>query len=717
MTSFPLSGNDPALESLTDLNRIFWDQARRNAFEVFLRPRKTILNLTASSISSSTAFPQGEHLRFSFSANGRILLGLSSSRIFVLDVASDQAAVRHELKTLRRPLRATISDDGLLLVVVSSRYQANIYKLSRFEAKNVQTIVLDDAPRALSLSPTGGLVAMAYNDRIEVHALERNDTPGPRKRTVHCASVDSLHFSSDATVIWGTSADSQERNIVTITAPFYDEPETSLSPQEVQIRMWTTQVLFPSTLTGYSHACPIPTHMEGKDTWVVAYDERKKVFRTVLIGDGKAGLPYFAGPLSDYESHSPTPPSEVTIPSPDYRGGLLMFGTRYNGLWLYSMPEKPLVDQVHTGSAADEAIVRAHNFDGIPGISAVCWVRPEYSITHNDHCYHRLIAVAPDGLSPPTLGEEKMPVDSGRVLMLDFGRSTRNGEVLEVNIEFGESEPLPLKEYDPGMDAEIALERRRTLNNGGTLSRNSRQMPIRSASTLTAQPAISGFDRRYSEGLMLENTRSSFNIGSEVSTHGERRNNMQLSYYNTPRRYATTAGGRYRTPHLSMLIPQALHESDTDNNYRPHYTHVTRQRNPQLLPTRPESHLQSSSTVQSPNSVRPLSYNQTAVFPYPTIDPRTQPHQRQLLSRSQSQAAYYTLSVSSPDLLIGDSERVRQQQQNVMCTSPVARPASTDPIHAVIRQREEEWRRGIEEWNEQTIRANRKKSRTKCTVM
>ena len=715
------------------------------------------MKLMASSISSSTAFPQGEAIQFSFSARGRILLGLSSSRIFVLDVASEKPIVKHELKTLRRPLGATILDDGSLLAVVSSKYQANIYRLSTQEAKHVQALTLDDTPRALALSPTGGVLAIAYHDGIEVHALGK-DVLAPQRRAVHCVGVDSLYFSTDETMLWGTSADFKQNDIFTITAPFYDEPETDLSPQDVQIRMWTTQVLFPSIISGYSHACSIQAHdVDGADNWVVAYDKRAKAFRTVRVSDAKAGIPFFAGPLTN--DRPPSPASPVTIPATDHEGNLVTIGSRDNGIWLYSMPDKVAVPR-SAEQVVDEPLVSGHKIDGVPGITAACWVLPGHSPPQDEFCRRRLIAVAPGGLGNPIMGEEDMPIESGRVLILDFERSARNGEALEVDIEFGESQPLLLKEHIPGMDVAVELERSRTVQHAGPSSRGlaSRSATTRVAGNATSMPRITESIQR-----------------GGVSSSQSR---------NVPRRSVTAVqatSGRYRAPNGRFHVTRMPHESDA-NNWIPPPPPYTRDLNgplpdyargyyldssavyggnnmvvgprtartayaPQqrvhgVLPNslvegfdrmgvggQPQPLLQpdlqlhnmasgQAASVQLSNATpppAPLSYQPTAsgLSQNPTTS-----HRQQYFHAHAQVASNYSFSVSSPAL------RGQTGQQNAVYSADtrtrpiITRRASTDPTHAVtLVNPNEEWRQRIENWNEQTIRANKRKTKIKCVVM
>ena len=102
------------------------------------------------------------------------MLALSSSRIYVLDATSDTLVVRREFKTLRRSLSASITDDGSLLAVLSSKHQANIYGLTPDGVKHLQVLVLDNPPRTIALAHEGTVLAAAYEGGVEVFSLAAN---------------------------------------------------------------------------------------------------------------------------------------------------------------------------------------------------------------------------------------------------------------------------------------------------------------------------------------------------------------------------------------------------------------------------------------------------------------------------------------------------------------------------------------------------------------
>jgi hypothetical protein len=499
-------------DDLPRLRGRFACEARRNLFSAYLRPRETTIKLVSISTSSSAAFPRGEALRFSFSPNGRTLLALSSARIFVIDVSADPVQVLRELKPLRRPLSATILDDGSLLAVLSNKHEANLYRLDGPGVDHVRTLSFDNPPRTIALSPQGTVLAAAYDGGVEVYSLAQHALSTDR-RAVRCDPVDSMSFSGDSGMILGTSANVQDPNFVVITAPYYSENGADVNPKDVQSRMWTTQILFPKSTRQANYATLLPAHHEADGTWVFAYDVALGCFRIIQTENASSGFTYFLGP-NVFSRRSRALPS--TVPAADHNGNLVATVFSGNEVWLYGIPER--VDAApdwshvedsgaegggHGGSSApgrqdwhelartystDEDFpvvlprewrkvvegkrhffVEGHEVLDIPGVTAVQWV--QRSGSSDEQLYEeprggeRLVVVAPGGVSglDGDVSEEEVPVDGGRIVVMDFERSTQNGEKTAITIEVGEMEPELLPEETQNIESEVALVRRRTL--------------------------------------------------------------------------------------------------------------------------------------------------------------------------------------------------------------------------------------------------------------
>ncbi|KAJ5523251.1 hypothetical protein N7513_012795 [Penicillium frequentans] len=574
------------MDSLSDLKRQFIEEVRRNAFDVFLRPRKTLVRLISSSMSSSTAFPQGEVFRFSFSANGHMVLCISSSRIVVLELAGDPVSVKHELQTRRRPLGATILDDGSLLAVLSESYRVNIYRLSDGQAKRVQSIIVNDAPRDLKFSPTGSVLALSFEDSIEVHAVGE-ETLTTERRAARCLRVDALSFTPDGSMLLGSSVDYVTDGIVTITAPFYTETGTDASPEEVQMRMWTTQILFPEMARGLTHACLISEHDEGDDSWILVYDVQLAAFRAIRVNNVDAGGVYFSSPFLAEESREMLP---AMLPTIDDTGELAALGFQDSEVWLYGVPKRldvaptdPAPDGtsriitrmggVHHYSSSEtprdnlvqleklvqqsKALIRGRRVTDMHGITSTRWVHSAPSIKPK----RRLVSVAPGGVRPQLFGEEDVPVDGGRILLLDFERSTTDGEEIEFDIEVGETSPTMLLEPDSSLDTEVELQRRRT-----RLVRNDTDATGTGLRPRPSTRTVPVLDRQRPMSLAIPTLPNGVNSNGVVDVPYD---NQQPRSGETLHRAATATAStrgrydpRYRSTPNHRYVP---HESDADN--------------------------------------------------------------------------------------------------------------------------------------------------------
>ncbi|KAF9884034.1 hypothetical protein FE257_002372 [Aspergillus nanangensis] len=502
--------------------------------------------------------------------------------------------VRHELKTWRRPLHATILDDGSLLAVVSSSHRVNIYSLCEEEARHIQELELNDVPQALALSPTGGVLALAYRDRIEVYAIGEA-TLATERRAVRCAGVNSMSFSPDGVMLIGSCEDGGN-GLVTISVPFFTEPDADSSPRDAQVRMWTTQILFPDIIQDYSHACLLPLHTEGDGTWILGFDREIGAFRAIGASNIHSGTAYFTSPLSSAGSEEPPP---IMSPAVDCAGELVVLGFQHAGLWIYGIPDRLDIAPIATanGGPVDphefsrasvrdnvsrlqgsitrpKVIIRGHKVSDMPGVTAARWVGD----SNHTWDHRRLVAVAPGGINPPTIGEEDVPVDGGRVLLLDFTRSSDNGDVTELSIEIGEAQPKMLNETNASMDTEVELERRRTRLHRRNDPSRPRAVARESYPAASVVSPTQPLPRRRINSIL---SNSSNDLGDDDALLGldAPYDNTQPRSRDTLRRAATAAAvsrSRYNPRHRdesqrvydSRPVPpifQVPHESDADN--------------------------------------------------------------------------------------------------------------------------------------------------------
>ncbi|KAL1842380.1 hypothetical protein VTJ49DRAFT_5445 [Mycothermus thermophilus] len=520
-----LSGDDDV--DLPRLRRLFSREVKRNLFEAYLRPRKTVIKIVSNSISPSSC-PGGEGIQFSPSPKGHHLLAYNSSRIHVIDLRTPDITVKREFKILRRPAATCINDEGTLLAVLQTEMEIDIYDLTQTPPKRTHSMILDHSPRAIALSPCGSILAAAYEGGIEVSSMSPNALPTDR-RAVKCDAVDTLTFSFDGTQILGTTVHSSQPNTVVLTAPYYD-PGAHVTGADISA-LWTTSILFPNTSRDCSHAVLIQDGKHGEAEWTLTYDRSFETFRAVRIDDLRNGTTYFTGPVPRPDSQARLLPS--TLPAASYYGDLVSAGFQGKDIWLYGVPEDLAavpapVDATNSCNSSAESTpsmtglvrrssgpsVRSSNrvqdgsneqarvpqwqilcdktrntFVGglkvgeLEGVSTVLFVAD-----FADSCVKERLVVAARGAAPNAGATDEDGVDfvdGGRITILDFDYSIANGTVHEYTIEVGnKEEPEVLEEEHRDMDTEVAIVRRRTV----AQKRQSRSAAVMRSVTSAARP-------------------------------------------------------------------------------------------------------------------------------------------------------------------------------------------------------------------------------------
>ena len=487
-------------ESLPKLKKQFVQEAKRNLFTVFTRPRKTIINLISTTTSSAGAFPFGEAFEFSFSPGGLWCLAKSSSRIVVIDIAAEEPVIKRELKVVRKPLAAYILQNGTILGVLSSSHKVNIYDLED-TPKLIKTVALDEEAHSLALSSHGEVLAVAYDGGVEVSSLLDHALPTD-KRAVKSDRVDSLSFSVDGTMLLGTTQLSKNASTVIISAPYFTETSEEMPQGELISHMWTSQILFPCSSRDCSHAALLPRQMDHDANWTLTYDRVYESFRAVRTDDLRNGHTYFAGPKPATRSerqHSKSILTPCTLPAITEKGELVAAGFLGNEVWLYGVPEdldnhalsvgnSPIEAQFpEPGSPVEERHIRS-DVDSLPrwqvlvdkyrnvfakgrrittvsNVNQMCWVSNVKNEKGLQNVRERLVIGAPGGVSiGDDLEQEEMAsVDGGRLVLLDFDWCPKGGQTKEITIEIGLAEPEKLEEQSTDMATEIAIVRRRTV--------------------------------------------------------------------------------------------------------------------------------------------------------------------------------------------------------------------------------------------------------------
>lgn len=451
-------------------------------------------------------------MQFSPSPRGHHLLAYNSSRIYVIDVRGASINMKRELKILRRPVSTCVKDDGTLLAVLSSEMQVDLYDLEVSPPRRKQSIILDNTPRTIALSPCGSVLAAAYEGGIEVSSLNAGALSTDR-RAVKCDAVDALSFSFDGTQILGTTIHSNPPTTVILTAPYYD-PGSHLSDDNLSA-MWTTSILFPNTSRDCSHAVLLQDGSQDEASWTFTYDRSFETFRAVRIDDLRNGTTYFTGPTPQKASQGKLLPS--TLPSATYNGELVCAGFQGKDVWVYGVPQDldavpELPPQNEAGSISGRSSssqgvtrrssTRGQDANGAPvpqwqllcdqlrntfvagtkvsevtGVKSVKWVADFGDASSKE----RLVIGARGVVGPMLVTEEEDMdfVDGGRITLLDFDYGLTNGSKSEVTIEVGTDEAEVLEEEQRDLETEVAIVRRRTV----AQKRGGRTALLRSATT------------------------------------------------------------------------------------------------------------------------------------------------------------------------------------------------------------------------------------------
>lgn len=436
----------------------------------------------------------------------------------MIDVRGSKPQVKRELKILRRPVSASIKDDGTLLAVLSSEMQVDVYDMEQSPPKPRQSIILDNSPRTIAMSPGGSVLAAAYEGGIEVSSLNPSAVSTER-RSVKCDGVDALAFSYDGTQLLGTTTQSQPPSTVILTAPYYDPGSQMMSNDEGA--MWTTSILFPNTSRDCSHAVLLQDGSHEEAAWTFTYDRSFETFRAVRIDDLRNGTTYFTGPLPDSETQATLVPS--TLPAATYRGDLVSAGFQGKDIWVYGVPEDlDAVPEIAPASTENSSLAsglgrresnrsnlsrqtssRGHdgsngrvpqwqlicdksrnNFVAGAKISDINEARDvKWVADFGEHSLNERLIVTARGVSSRsrlvTEEEDIDFLDGGRVALLDFDYGLLNGTKTEITIELGGDRAEVLEEEQRSLETEVAIVRRRTV----ARNRGNRANLLRSATT------------------------------------------------------------------------------------------------------------------------------------------------------------------------------------------------------------------------------------------
>lgn len=438
------------------------------------RPRIHIIKLVSNTASASAGFPQGEAFGFSISPAGRRIAAYNSARLYILQTGALPVGISQDYALKRRPLAVEIIDEGNLIAILADPHTVNLYDLQDQRMGIIRSIKLDFPTNCIALAPTGGLLAAAYEGGIEIFSLDPSALPTDR-RAVRSVKMDRMTFSEDGSTLLGTTTRINVSSTVTVSVPVFPSAQSNIPTHEELKEAWCSELLHPENIRNSSHATFMRENRATCNDRLFAWNGLADTFGILNINDMQYGNIDFpvviSPPLSTCGGlgaaiHSP--------PAIDEHGDTVAMVVNDRTIRLYIVPHK-LED--------DETSVEAHSIDheldegyGCP-FSEVRWVYSSASLpaplSNQTQVQGRLIVTSPGGVVDSSMGEEMIEdIEGGRIILFDFDPQFAGQPGQTFSLTLGRNPPQLLEEPQMDVAQEVALVRRRTVNQskGGGLS-------------------------------------------------------------------------------------------------------------------------------------------------------------------------------------------------------------------------------------------------------
>jgi hypothetical protein len=455
------------------------------------RPRVTILKIVSTAASSSAGFPQGEAFGFSISPGGRRIAAYNSARLYILQTTPLPVGISQDFELKRRPLAVEVLDDGTFLAILSDQHTVNVYDLS--QSRRCKTIKLDFPTYCIALAPMGGLLAAAYEGGVEIFSLDPAALPTDR-RAVRSQRMDRMSFSQDGSTLLGTTTRVNASSSVIVNVPVFPASPDGVPTSEELKEAWCSELLHPENIRNSSHASFMREDGNTCNDRLFAWNGIADTFGVLNTTDLKYGNVDFPVVVSPPLSSCGGCGAAIkSAPALDEFGDTVAMIVNDRTVRLYIVPHK---------ASESEAAVEAHSIDheldegyGCP-FSDARWVysdnsRPGQSNSQG-HVQGRLLVTSPGGVGDSGLPEESVQdIEGGRIIMFDFDSQFSGQPTQTYSLALGKSPPQTLEEPEIDVADEVALIRRRTINQskGGGLSQ--RPVTLGRAAT-TFNPARNG---------------------------------------------------------------------------------------------------------------------------------------------------------------------------------------------------------------------------------
>ncbi|KAI7491087.1 hypothetical protein KC351_g158 [Hortaea werneckii] len=442
------------------------------------RPRIHIIKLVSEVATASAGFPGGEAFGFSISPGGRRIAVYNSARLYVLQTAALPVGISQDYALKRRPLAVEILDEGHILAILADAHTINVYDLGHRQLKRVRTIKTDFPTNCIALAPSGGLLAAAYEGGVEVYSLAAGALPTDR-RAVRSVKMDRLAFSEDGSTLLGTTTRINISSTVIVSVPIFPAASNGIPTHDELKEAWCSELLHPENIRNSSHAIFMREARSTCNDRLFAWNGLADTFGILNISDMQYGNLDFPVVISPPLSTCGGLGAAIhSCPAIDEHGDTVAMIVNDRTIRLYIVPHK--VED-------DETMVEAHSIDheldegyGCP-FSEVRWVHSSASLpaplSNQTQVQGRLIVTSPGGVSDHGMGmtEESLDdIEGGRIILFDFDPQFAGQPGQTFSLTLGKSPSQVLEEPEPDHAEEVALARKRTVNqskNGGLSQR------------------------------------------------------------------------------------------------------------------------------------------------------------------------------------------------------------------------------------------------------
>ncbi|CAK4034139.1 hypothetical protein DOTSEDRAFT_169794 [Lecanosticta acicola] len=437
------------------------------------RPRIHIIKLISNTATASAGCPTGEAFGFSISPSGRKIAAYNSARLYVLSTNALPMGISQDYALKRRPLAVELTDEGNTMAILADDHTVNIYDTG-LQFRRTRTIELDFPTNCIALAPTGGLLAAAFEGGVEVFSLAASALPTDR-RAVRSIKMDRLKFSDDGSTLLGTTTRINVSSTVVTSVPVFPADPNGVPTHEELKEAWCSELLHPENIRNSSHAVFLRENRADCNERLFAWNGLEDTFGILNVGDMQYGNIEFPVVISPPLSTCGGLGAAIhSCPSIDEYGDTIAMIVNDRTIRLYIVPHQ--VDE-------DTTTVEAHSIDheldegyGCP-FSEARWVHSPSSLPAplNDQtgAKGRLIVTSPGGVTEAGISEESVEdIEGGRIILFDFDPQFAGQPGQTFCLTLGKSPPQVLEEEQVDVQEQVALVRRRTVNQskGGGLS-------------------------------------------------------------------------------------------------------------------------------------------------------------------------------------------------------------------------------------------------------